>query len=297
MGEVMASRRVLVVVNRKSRRGHDDLEPALEILRAAGLSLVERDCPGPGPALSGLIRAEAPGLGLVVVAGGDGTLNGALEGLVETGLPLGVLPLGTGNDFARTLGIPPDPVEAAAIIAALRQKRVDLGWVNGKHFLNVASVGLSVKVARALSGEVKKRWGRLGYALSSLKAIREARPFHARLSCDGRHLAVEALQVSVANGRHFGGGMTVAEDARIDDARFDLVALGPCGIWELAASLPAFRAGRHRELENVLSLRGREIDLATDRPLKVNTDGEITTATPARFRIRPQALRVIAPEA
>lgn len=284
----------LMVVNRASRHGGEELDAVRAALRAGGLVLDERDCP-PGRQLSAMIAAEAPGHDLVILGGGDGTLNAALEGVVAAGLPLGVLPLGTANDLARTLGLPGDPVAAAQAMAAGTHRRIDLGWVNGKHFLNVASIGLSVQITHELSGPLKRRWGRLGYAVGALRAIGRAQPFHAQVRCDQRHWSVEAVQVAIGNGRHFGGGMIVAEDARIDDGRLDLFALKPCGVMGLAGLLPHLRFGRHGTLERVVTCRGREIDLATPTPLPINTDGEITTRTPARFRLRAGALCVLAP--
>lgn len=289
-------RRALLVVNRKSRAGRQDLSAVMEVLRRGGIAVAEAAC-GSARELSPLIAAEGRGCDLVVVGGGDGTLNAALEGVVELGLPLGVLPLGTANDLALTLGIPADPLAAAGIIATGRRRRVDLGWVNGKHFVNVASVGLSVQVARALDREVKRRWGRAGYALGALRGWRAARPFPATIRCDGKRLTVTAIQVAVGNGRHFGGGMVVAGDARIDDARLDLFTLAPCGLLRFAALLPLLRSGRHGVLDEVVTCRGAEVDLDTGGPLPVNTDGEITTTTPARFRVRPGALTVMAPPA
>ncbi len=288
------ARRALLVVNRDSRAGRQDLSAVLEVLRRGGIDAVEAAC-GSAAELSPLIAREGSGLDLVIVGGGDGTLNAALEGLVESGLPLGVLPLGTANDLALTLGIPADPLAAAGIIAGGRPRPVDLGWVNGKHFLNAAGVGLTAQVARALDRDLKRRWGRVGYALGALRGWRRARPFRAAIRCDGRRFTTVAVQVAVGNGRHFGGGMVVADDARIDDARLDLFTLAPRGPLGFAMLLPLLRAGRHGRLDGVVTCRATEIDLDTGRPLPVNTDGEITTATPARFRVRPRALPVLAP--
>ncbi|MHC5828099.1 MAG: diacylglycerol kinase family protein, partial [Nostoc sp.] len=111
---------------------------------------------------------------LVIIGGGDGTLNAAVDALVDTQLPLGILPLGTANDLARTLEIPNSLSEACKIIAYGNLHRIDLGWVNGKHFFNVASLGLSVKITERLTKEVKRRWGIFAYAATALQVIWEA---------------------------------------------------------------------------------------------------------------------------
>jgi diacylglycerol kinase (ATP) len=288
--------RALMLVNTHSRSGCQNLAPVFELLAAAGMEVEALDCP-PAGQLSSLIELRAPGHDLVIVGGGDGTLNAALEGLVACGLPLGLLPLGTANDLARTLGIPADPVEAARAITTGRIRRVDLGWVNGKHFVNVASMGLSVEVTRALTRDLKRRWGKLGYGLGALKGWRHTRPFAVRIRSGGKQVKLTALQVAVGNGRHFGGGMTVAEDASIDDHRLDLFALEPMGLLTYMALLPRLKRGRHGRLDHVRTWHGQEFEVETMPCLPVNTDGEITTATPARFGIRPGALAVLVPVA
>ena len=116
------------------------------------------------------------------------------------------------------------------MIAAGWTHRIDLGRVNAKHFFNVASLGLSVEVARQLDAEVKRRWGVLGYPLILWRAIRSRRAFRARIRCDGASMQVLAMQISVGNGRHYGGGMTIAADAAIDDGALDLVSVAPQGL-------------------------------------------------------------------
>lgn len=290
----MPGRSALVVVNRKSRHGHDDFDAIRAILRDGGIAVDQRECPKGGQ-LSALITAAAPGHDLVIVGGGDGTLNAALEGMVAVGVPLGVLPLGTANDLARTLGLPVDQLEAARVIVAGQSRAIDLGWVNGKHFLNVASIGLSVQVTAELTRDLKRRWGRLGYAVGAWRAVRRVRPFNARIRCDQLHWSVAATQVAIGNGRHFGGGMIVAAEARIDDGRLDLFAVEPCGLLGFVGLVPWLKFGRHGALDHVKTCRGREIDLFTPTALPINTDGEITTRTPGRFRVMPKAITVLVP--
>jgi diacylglycerol kinase (ATP) len=232
---------------------------------------------------------------LVIVGGGDGTLNAAVDALVDTQLPLGILPLGTANDLARTLGIPNSLSEACKIIAYGDLRRIDLGWVNGKHFFNVASLGLSVKITQRLTKEVKRRWGILAYAATALQVIWEARPFSAEIVLNGKSLRVKTLQIAVGNGRYYGGGMAVVHDATIDDQRLDLYSLEIEHWWQIILLLPAMKEGRHIHWREVRALQGQEIEVYTRKPRPINTDGEITTYTPAHFRVIPKAITVLVP--
>ncbi|MGE0725414.1 MAG: lipid kinase [Alphaproteobacteria bacterium] len=289
------ARRLLVIVNPGARNGAAPVDAALDVLRAKGLEVVREHC-APGRTVSDAIRAHDPaGLAGVVVGGGDGTMNAAAPALVETGLPLGILPLGTANDLARTLGIAPDPVAAAEVIAAGRLRRIDLGEVNGRPFFNVASVGFSADLARSLRTDLKRRWGTLGYAIAAAQLLRRARPFSVEIDHDGVSERLRAIQVSVGNGRHYGGGMTVHWDAEPDDGTLDLYAIEVTHWWRVIALLPALRSGTYDRWRDVRGLHTTECLVHTRRPRPVNADGEIVTETPARFRVVPGAVQVFAP--
>jgi diacylglycerol kinase (ATP) len=287
-------RTALLLVNRHSRQGGIDLSPALGPLRDSGIDVIDAANAG-HPSSREAIAAHQATVDLVIVGGGDGTLNAAADALVEAGLPLGLLPLGTANDLARTLGLPTDLAGAGAVIARGRTRRIDLGLVNGKHFFNVASLGLSAQVARELTRETKRRWGVLGYPLTLWRAARRMRSFRADIRCDRHRRRLRSMQIWIGNGRYFGGGMTIAADAEIDDGMLDLVSLAPRSFWQLVLSSPALRWGRHHAVDRLRHWRGTEISIRTRRPMPINTDGEVTTRTPANVRIVPQALSVYVP--
>jgi YegS/Rv2252/BmrU family lipid kinase len=292
----LAARRALLIANRHSRTGERDLSAAIETLAAGGVTILERRCERSGE-VAEVIRREAGAVDLVILAGGDGTMNAAVEALVEQQLPLGILPTGTGNDLARTLAIPSDLADAASAIVGGRQHRIDLGRANQKYFFNVANIGLSAEVTRHHTTERKRRLWLLAYVLSLRDAWRTSRPFRVRLRCDGRALRLRALQVTIGNGRHYGGGMTVSADATIDDGWLDVYALKARPFWHLLMLFPALRFGWLRRSEAALVLRGRTVEVGTRRPRPVSTDGELTTQTPARFAVVPRALSVFVPEA
>ncbi|WP_017317001.1 lipid kinase [Mastigocladopsis repens] len=286
--------RALLLVNRQARQGQKRLPEAIRCLKQLGLNLIEEYTEQPQH-LDEIIKRYEHEVDLVIVGGGDGTLNAAVDALVETQLTLGILPLGTANDLARTLGIPNSLPEACKIIANGEVRRIDLGWVNGKHFFNVASCGLSAKITQRLTKETKRRWGILAYAITALQVIWESRPFSAEISMNGKSISVKTVQIAVGNGRYYGGGMAVVHDATIDDQRLDLYSLEIKHWWQIILVLPAMRQGRHIHWRGVRALSGQEIEIFTRKPRPINTDGEITTYTPAHFRVIPNALSVLVP--
>jgi diacylglycerol kinase (ATP) len=290
----VSAKRALLIVNPRARRGMDSIAAVRSALEAAGIVVAEKS-PQEDQNIADIIRQHAVECDLVIVGGGDGTLNAVAPGLVETGLPLGVIPLGTANDFARTVGIPMDPADAAKVIAAGKAQPVDLGEVNGHLFFNVASIGFSAELARELTEHAKRRWGVLGYAIVAARILMRSRIFTAHLDHDGTTERIRTMQVSVGNGRHYGGGMTVEETATADDGQLDFYSLEVDHWWRLLALLPALRKGTHGRWDDVRAFRTTEVTIRTTRRRAVNTDGELSTYTPARFRIRPNAIKVFQP--
>jgi diacylglycerol kinase (ATP) len=288
-------RRALLIVNAKSRSGAAQRDLAVERLKEHGIEPVHVDC-ARREDLSPLIVQHAKDVDCAVVGGGDGTLNAAAFGVIEAGLPLGILPLGTANDLARTLDIPSDLDAAARIIADGHTRRIDLGIVNGEPFFNVASLGLSAELAQKLTRDIKRRWGRLGYAMVALNVLAHAKPFRATIYSEKEAVRVRTLQIAVGNGRFYGGGNAVEQDATIDDHHLDLYSLELDRAWKLALMARSFRHGRHGAWNEVRAVRAKEFDIRTRKPKPINADGEIVTQTPAHFSIRPAAVTVFAPK-
>ncbi len=283
----------LLIANTHSRRG-SEIAPFVAALERGGLALRREECERPQE-LGALIRRLHREVGSVILGGGDGTMNAASAALRETGLPLGILPLGTANDLARTLDIPDDAEAAAAVILAGHTRQLDLGCVNGHPFFNVASMGLSVDITRRLTKLMKRRLGVFAYPVAAIAVIATARRFHATLSSDGQDIPVRTMQVAVGNGRYYGGGMVVEARAEIDDGRLDVYSLEPRAWWRLLLMARTFRAGDHDELDEVRTLRCGAVTVTTRRPRHVSADGEIVTKTPATFTVLPKAVTVFAP--
>jgi diacylglycerol kinase (ATP) len=291
---VPARRRALMLVNPNARRGTAVLDPVVARLAAGGVdAAIERfNSPEEVSADIARRRHEAD---LVIVCGGDGTINSAARGVLETGLPMGIMPMGTANDLARTLGIPDDLNRAADIILAGHTSRIDLGEVNGHPFFNVASLGLSVDLAKGLTPEAKRRWGKLGYALAALKVLLKADRFRAEIISDSGSVSVKTLQIAVGNGVHYGGGTVIHADATIEDGHLDLYSLELKNVWKFGLMLGAFRRGEHGAWDEVRTAKSTEFDIRTKHPMPINTDGDLVTQTPAHFLIRPSAVAVFSP--
>ncbi len=289
-GPIPGSRRFLVLINQKSRRGKADIDAARERLGQAA-RLVEIDC-ADAAAMDRAIRDHVGHVDAVIIGGGDGTVNAAAVALADTGLPLGLLPLGTANDLARTLNIPTDMDAAVAVILTGRTRRIDLGVVNGRGFFNVAGLGFSVALARSLTPDLKRRWGRFGYGLVALRLLWRMRPLTATLVREGETEKVRAIQIAVANGRYFGGGLDTGPGTRIDDGMFEILVLRLSSWgdgWALLRRLVGGTAGFRR-------WRCDRLEIRTRHRHWVNTDGELTVRTPATFTLRPGAVTVFVPE-
>jgi YegS/Rv2252/BmrU family lipid kinase len=289
-----APRDALLLFQPRDEATNRSVGAAIAAMEAGGIRLRREPWPG-SEGLADAIRRHAGAVEMVILGGGDGTMNAAAPTLIETGLALGILPLGTANDLARTLGIPPDAEEAARVILGGHRRRIDLGEVNGRPFFNVASIGMTVQVTGLLTDDLKRRWGVLAYAIAAARALPAVRPFRAEIRCGEEVHHVRTLQVAIGNGRYYGGGMVVEQSAELDDGLLHLYSLEFDRPWWLALLLPALRAGRQGTWRQVRTVTCPEVEILTTRPRKVAADGEFVARTPARLRVLRQALSVLAP--
>ncbi len=287
--------RALLLVNPRARRGAKEAGEIAAGLRCAGLELVAAPSGDPA-ALPDLIRRHVREVDRVVVAGGDGTINHAVQVMVDVGLPLAIIPAGTANNLARTVGVPLDLEAAIAAAASSHRRPVDLGRVNGHWFCTTASIGLSVQITEELSPDIKRRWGPIAYAFTASKVMRWSHPFHADIRWEGGSRHTRTVQIVVGNGRYYGAALTVAPDATIDDARLDLYSLEVTHWWELLKVAPFLRWGTHVQRREVEALRAKVFEIRTRRPMPIDVDGELGAETPGRFEVVPSAIEIFAPE-
>jgi YegS/Rv2252/BmrU family lipid kinase len=288
------ARRALVLVNPDARHGREGIDEGLAWLERRGFRLTRETAYDPG-GIPDAIRRHAAGVDLVILGGGDGTMSSALPGLLDTGLPLGILPLGTANNLARTLDIPTKLEEACRVIARGHRRRIDVGKANDRAFLTTASMGLSVRITEELTSETKKRWGPLAYVVTALHSLRDPGDLHAEIAYDDQVLRGRAVQIVVGNGRYYGSGLAVAKDARIDDGRLDLYVIRPQPRWRMILLARSLKQGSLGEKRDVQAIGAKAFTIITRHPHDIDVDGEIGATTPARFTVMEKALEVFAP--
>ncbi|HEU0304909.1 MAG TPA: diacylglycerol kinase family protein [Gaiellaceae bacterium] len=248
--------------------------------------------------------AEA-GARLLVVVGGDGTVNEVVNGIasVDTTAELAVIPRGTGVDFVRTFGIPTKLDEALRVAMSGRPRTIDLGratyrsWsgdIASSYFANVASAGMSGAIAKRVN-ESKSRLAKASYFFATFSVFARWQPTEVHVSVDGEERAGRMRDVVVANCRYFAAGMKICPDAEPDDGLFDTLLIGDITKADLALTLPKVYRGTHLPHPKAELLRGSVVNLDAEVPLPVELDGEQPGTTPVRFEVVPRALRLRVP--
>ncbi len=242
--------------------------------------------------------------GLIIVVGGDGTVNEVVNGLGKAGFPedvtLAVLPTGTGNDLAATLAIPDGFKEAVDAIRRDRFRVFDAARIRSegvaeRFFINVATGGLGAETSSVADEEMKGRWGKLAYLRASLETARNFDVREIKVTLDGEERMLRAVNVAVGNCRYAGGGWLAAPKANPEDGLLDLVVIEDIGLKEALALAPnALAKADYLDKEGVFSARAKSIKVETEPGgLEFTADGEIIGDEPAEFEVIPRALKVI----
>lgn len=285
--------RALLLLNPNSRQGTEArLQVGVQRLREAGIEVEQLESISP-EASRRAVEDRCREIDLVILGGGDGTISAMAATLVNCQLAFAVLPLGTANDLARSLGVADSLGQAFDAIIANHRRRIDLGCLNGHYFFNAAQIGLGPKVTEELTDEVKKRWGVLGYLKALFAALSRSDRFRADITVDGRHHRVNSMHLAVGNGRFYGGGNVISQDAYIDDGLLSLYSLQPQTLWTLLLLAPLLRTGSQQQHRRIFTAQGGVIDINTRRRMAVHADGEPSSHTPARIQICPGALVAI----
>ena len=284
-------RQAALIVNAKSRKGRDLFDRACALLNERGIEITEahavRNPKDLTPTIRQALEKDPP---MIIVGGGDGTLSSTVDDFVPHDTVFALLPLGTANSFARTLGIPLDLEGAIGVIATGERRRIDLGMIDGDYFANCAAIGISPLIAETVPHNLKRYLGRVGYLSWAAWKFLRFRPFKLTVGNE----TIDAVEVRIANGRYH-GGTELVEDASLESG--EIVVQAVIGnarhrlVWSWAASLLKLRARKR----TVREFHGAELRIVTDPPLPISIDGEVLAHTPCTAKVATAVIEVAAP--
>ena len=287
-----------VIINPSSGGGTYDPDRLREELSGFELDWVETEGPEDAKEAAGELMN-----GLLIVIGGDGTINDVVNGLGNVGFPedvtLALLPAGTGNDLAATLAVPENPGEAEDVIHQNRVRSLDVARVRSekigeRFFVNVATGGLGAEISAANDEETKSRWGKLSYLRASLEVAQDFDVREITLYLDGEEHRVRAVNIAIGNCRYAGGGWPAAPRANPEDGLLDVVVIEDIGAKEFLTLAPAALAKfDYLDKEGVFFRRAREVQVQTRPGLEFTVDGEVIGDDPAEFVVISRTLKVV----
>ncbi len=291
--------RARIIVNPAS--GHA-ISPAglarlLAPLEAAGWQLRIESSPGKGQATALAQAAVKDGCGVVVAAGGDGTVNEVIQALVGTPVALGVLPLGTANVWAQEVGIPADPAQAVRVLQEGRTRRIDVGRAGDRYFLLMAGIGYDAAVTGSTDPRVKRALGILAYVVRGVTVAFGFAGRRVTIAADGMERQYRVLLIVVGNTRRYGGPVSITAEARIDDGLLDVCVFRGVGVLQAARYALQVVLGRHLRDPGVAYFRTASMSITGDTSLPVQVDGDTIGTTPMDFCVHARALNVIVPRA
>jgi lipid kinase YegS len=230
------------------------------------------------------------GVDAVVALGGDGTVNEVLNGLDGSQVPLGIIPVGTANDFARQIGLPDDPDHAMDVILRRPAVRIDTASLNGRRFVNVSSGGVGAEATAETSSDAKESLGPLAYAITGVRKIADLVPSRATFSAPGLELDCEYLVFGVGNARSTGGGTLITPCASVTDGMLDVCIVESMPLTGFAKLVLKIRRGEHVGEEGVRYAQLPSLTIRAEAPIPVNADGEPADAPTLEYRARPRDL-------
>jgi YegS/Rv2252/BmrU family lipid kinase len=243
---------------------------------------------------SELAKSYAGKVPTIVACGGDGTVGDVARGIYGTDTNLGVIPVGTGNDFARNLGLPLNVEEACLAIMGGTIRYVDVGEINGSIFINNAGVGFDSHVMKTMNSGIRFLRGRPAFMLAILKSIFVYKPFHLTVQTEDVNLDIpKALLVSVLNGQVYAAGLPAAPGAEVDDGRMDVLILDNVHPIKRLGLLMMLQRGSHVQHPGIRLFQARSIKINAVPPQQINIDGEVRGSTPIIIDVKARTLRVL----
>ena len=286
------TRKELMLVIHGQRADSDALRHLVSWVRDKGHSVDPRVTWETGDGIRFARDGATRGVDAVVAVGGDGTINEVVNGLDGSDVPLGIIPMGTANDFARQAGIPDDPDHAMDVVLRRAPRTIDTAELNGRRFLNVSSGGVAAETTAETPAEAKEQLGPLAYAITGVRKLAELQPRRAHVTGPGIDLQAEFLLFAVGNARKTGGGACITPRALVTDGLLDLCLIEAMPRAEFAKLLLRIKKGEHLDGDHVRYLQIPSVTIAADGPVTVNVDGESSEATTLSYRVRPKDLRI-----
>ena len=294
MASASLPKKAILVVNAHSRKGRDAFGEARDKLAMAGVELIDCHAVEDPEKMDATVKAAIAKAPMVIVGGGDGSLSSTVDHFLGQDTVFAILPLGTANSFARTLGIPLELDGAIDVIANGQRKRIDLGCIDGDFFANAAAMGLSPLIADTVPHNLKKYLGMVGYLIWAARVAVKFRPFRLTVEQDGERTSVWATEARIANGTHH-GGVELIESAEIDSGEIVVQAVTGKSVFGLAWSWFATLFKLSDRERTVTEFRGRKLRIETRPRLKISVDGEVSAKTPVTVTVARGAIEVAAP--
>jgi len=288
-------RDAVLVVNAGSRKGDDLFEEAKAKLMEAGINLVDAvDVEDPKDIRSIVRQVIQDGAPMVIVGGGDGSLSGVVDEFVGTDCVFAILPLGTANSSARSLGVPLDLDGAIEVIAHGKRKQIDLGMIDQDYFVNAASLGLSPIIGETVPDGLKRYLGRFGYLFWAIKCLAAFRPFKLIIDDGTQKHRLWSTEVRILNGSYH-GGLELSDNAKIDSGQILVQAVVGKSKYRLAWDWYAKAFKLRDRNANAREFTGASFQLETIPKLKISIDGEVLATTPVQVRVATKAIEVACP--
>jgi diacylglycerol kinase (ATP) len=282
----------IALVLHGSRAGRDDVRHLVNWVREKGHLVEPLVTFEAGEATMFAAEAARRGVDVVAAAGGDGTINEVVNGLDGFDVPLGIIPLGTANDFARQVGIPADADHAMDVILQRKPRRFDTATLNGRRFLNVSTGGIGAEATAETPASAKESLGSVAYAITGLRKFADFRPNWARFTAEDFSYEGEFLMFAVGLTRSTGGGTMVTPMAEADDGFFDLCIVEGMSRGEFARTVLKVKRGEHVGHEGVHYVQLKRVTIEGREPIAVNVDGEMSDAMRLNYRARSRDLYV-----
>jgi diacylglycerol kinase (ATP) len=297
MPGVAVPKRALMIINPVARTlpSPDRLATAPAWLRLRGWAVEEHRTERAGHATELARQAVQSGYDAVIAVGGDGTINEVINGMAGSDTALAVIPAGTANVWAHEVRMPRHPAAVARLLDQGVVRQIDLGVMNGRYFLLMASLGVDSIVVSAIPPWAKRTFGRMAYVTQGFREAVTFPAVPARVSVDGEVMDVDLLMVVIGNTRSYGGVLKITNLAIADDGQLDMVVYNGSGVGRIFNYMARTFIGRHVRAPGATYRSARTIEIDTEVPLPVQVDGDLAGQTPARFEIAPGALRVIVP--